>query len=168
MVSAIFKLTAVWASSVEAPRCGVSTTLSSVSSGELFGGNLETKRREHIVGSPLYWVSLYVLCAYLFRRDWLFLVATQALVVAGAVVLATGADWVDPLVSILISVLGFFAALAGFAHSYAMLVEEADVHLATLADELSVLQFDSRHSSHWDSTQSRKSAAAGSRASRGS
>jgi hypothetical protein len=38
-----------------------------------------------VIVGPLCWVSLYFLCAYLFRRDWLFLVATQAVIVTGAV-----------------------------------------------------------------------------------
>lgn len=36
-----------------------------------------------VLVAPLYWISTYYLCAYLFRRNWLFLVGTQAAVVLG-------------------------------------------------------------------------------------
>ena len=34
---------------------------------------------------PLQWIALYALCAYLFRRNWLFLIGSQVAVVTGAV-----------------------------------------------------------------------------------
>jgi hypothetical protein len=37
-----------------------------------------------VILHPLYWVSLYFLCAYLFRRHWMFLVLTQLAIVLGA------------------------------------------------------------------------------------
>ena len=36
-----------------------------------------------VLVAPLYWISTYYLCAYLFRRNWLFLAGTQAAVVLG-------------------------------------------------------------------------------------
>ena len=38
-----------------------------------------------VVLIPLYWVSVYYLCAYLFHRNWLFLVGTQVAVILGVV-----------------------------------------------------------------------------------
>jgi hypothetical protein len=38
-----------------------------------------------IVVTPLYWISVYFLCAYLFHRNWLFLVGTQVAVVLGVI-----------------------------------------------------------------------------------
>jgi hypothetical protein len=38
-----------------------------------------------VVLVPLYWVSVYYLCAYLFHRNWLFLVGTQVAVILGVV-----------------------------------------------------------------------------------
>jgi hypothetical protein len=38
-----------------------------------------------LVVGPLYWTSLYFLCAYLFHRNWLFLVGTQVAVVLGVI-----------------------------------------------------------------------------------
>lgn len=38
-----------------------------------------------MVKTPLYWISLFLLCAYLFRRDWIFLIGTQLAVVLALV-----------------------------------------------------------------------------------
>ncbi len=38
-----------------------------------------------VVLIPLYWISVYYLCAYLFHRNWLFLVGTQLAVILGVV-----------------------------------------------------------------------------------
>jgi hypothetical protein len=38
-----------------------------------------------VVVVPLYWISLYYLCAYLFHRNWLFLAGTQVAVVLGVI-----------------------------------------------------------------------------------
>jgi hypothetical protein len=38
-----------------------------------------------VLVAPLYWISLYYLCVYLFRRNWLFLVGTQVAVVLGVI-----------------------------------------------------------------------------------
>ncbi len=36
---------------------------------------------------PLYWVGLYYLCAHLFRRNWMFFLASQLIIVSGSFVL---------------------------------------------------------------------------------
>jgi hypothetical protein len=36
-----------------------------------------------VIVAPLYWISVYYLCAYLFHRNWLFLAGTQFAVVLG-------------------------------------------------------------------------------------
>jgi hypothetical protein len=38
-----------------------------------------------VVITPIYWISIYYLCAYLFRHNWLFLAGTQLAVILGVI-----------------------------------------------------------------------------------
>ena len=43
-----------------------------------------TKRESRVRSTPLYWIGIYVLNAYLFKRNWAFLVGTVLVLLAGS------------------------------------------------------------------------------------
>jgi hypothetical protein len=54
---------------------------------------------------PLYWISVYYLCAYLFHRNWLFLAGTQVAVIMGVVFEAHVRFMLLPLALLLLAAL---------------------------------------------------------------
>jgi hypothetical protein len=78
---------------------------------QLVGFNVfEDSRWGYVAGTlvvvlPIYWISLYYLCAYLFHRNWLFLVGTQLAAILALVVEGQLRFILMPLVLVLLGAL---------------------------------------------------------------
>jgi len=70
--------------------------------GDTRWGNLAG---DAVIARPLTWVALFLLCTYLFRDNWLFLVATQVAIVTGWIYAIQTRLFLVPIVTLLLALL---------------------------------------------------------------
>ena len=70
--------------------------------GDTRWGNLAG---DAVIARPVTWVALFLLCAYLFRDNWLFLVATQVAIVTGWIYAVQTRLFLVPIVILLLAFL---------------------------------------------------------------